>query len=472
MYRSGDVARWRSDGVLDFLGRADAQVKLRGFRIEPGEIEAVLLRHGAVGQAAVIARADAAGEKRLIGYVVAAGEGAPDAAALRAHVAASLPDYMVPSAYVVLERLPLTPNGKLDRRALPAPPVGGQAPRRAPRTPQEEILCALFAQVLGLSEVGIADNFFELGGHSLLATRLISRMRASLDVEIAIRVLFEAPTVEALAGRLGEAAAARSDFEALLPIRPNGSLRPLFCIHPAVGLSWSFSRFIGHIPSGHPIYGLQARSLIRREMLPHNIERMAADYLGVIREVQPNGPYNLLGWSFGGLVAHAMSTRLQGMDEEVSLLALLDSYPLDRENLLNGYDEKRDRQFLSAMTDDTLREMLQGLGRDGHVLSPLAEEDYKAVKHACENNMRIIRTFSPERFEGDVLLFVAANSHVEAPIEAWRPYVDGHLQIHEINCTHESMMDALPAGKIGKVLTSELDKQQTTKQSQVLWRTK
>jgi acyl-coenzyme A synthetase/AMP-(fatty) acid ligase/acyl carrier protein len=206
MYRSGDIARWRSDGVLDFLGRADAQVKLRGFRIEPGEIEAVLLRHPGVAQAAVIAREDAAGDKRLVGYVVAAGAGAPAAASLRAHVARSVPDYMVPAAYVVLERLPLTPNGKLDRGALPAPEVGGLAPRRGPRTPQEEILCALFGEVLGVSGVGIADDFFELGGHSLLATRLISRIRASLDAEISIRCLCEAPTVEALASRLGEAA--------------------------------------------------------------------------------------------------------------------------------------------------------------------------------------------------------------------------------------------------------------------------
>jgi len=188
---------------------------VRGFRIEPGEIEAALVRHGDVAQAAVIAREDGPGGKRLVGYVVPAGAAVPDAAALRAHLGQSLPEHMVPSAFVVLERLPLTPNGKLDRRALPAPEARVGAVRRVARTPQEEILCALFAEVLGLERVGIDDNFFALGGHSLLATRLISRIRSTLDVELAIRSLFEAPTVEALVQRLGDARPARAALRAL-----------------------------------------------------------------------------------------------------------------------------------------------------------------------------------------------------------------------------------------------------------------
>ena len=246
MYRTGDLARWRSDGVLEFLGRADAQVKLRGFRIEPGEIEAALKRHDGVAQAAVVARRDGAGDAgkntlqhedvgpsnvttastagagsgggllRLVAYVVAKqGATAPDAAELRSHLSSSLPDYMVPSAFVLLDRLPLTPNGKLDRRALPAPEAPVAALRRLPRTPHEEVLCGLFAETLGLERVGIDDNFFELGGHSLLATRLIGRIRATLDVEIAIRSLFEAPTVEMLVRRLGEATAARAPLRVM-----------------------------------------------------------------------------------------------------------------------------------------------------------------------------------------------------------------------------------------------------------------
>src|SRR3979411_813882 len=176
------------------------------------------------------------GGRRLGGYVVAAGDAAPDAAVLRAHLGQSLPEHMVPSAFVVLDRLPLTPNGKLDRGALPAPEQRSGAVRRVPRTPQEEILCALFAEVLGLERVGIDDNFFALGGHSLLATRLISRIRSTLDVELAIRSLFEAPTVEALVQRLNGNQPERSPLEVLLPLRPSGSLPPLFCIHPGSGL--------------------------------------------------------------------------------------------------------------------------------------------------------------------------------------------------------------------------------------------
>ena len=212
IYRTGDLARWRAEGVLDFLGRADQQLKLRGFRIEPGEIEAVLARHPSVAQAAVIAREDPRGDKRLVGYVVAQSGQSADPALLRSHVAQSLPDYMVPGAIVVLDALPLTPNGKLDRKALPAPEfwASASAAWRAPRTAQEEILCALFAETLGVPRVGIDDNFFELGGHSLLATRLVSRVRATLELELPIRALFEAPSVAELATRLREAQGARA----------------------------------------------------------------------------------------------------------------------------------------------------------------------------------------------------------------------------------------------------------------------
>ena len=201
MYRTGDVARWRADGNLEYLGRTDHQVKIRGYRVELGEIEAALGRQQGVAQAAVMVRQEE-GEKRLVAYVAPQEGQQLDARALCRHLGETLPEYMVPSAMVVLEWLPLTPHGKLDRKALPAPEYSARSEWQAPRTPAEEILASLFAEVLGVEQVGIEDNFFEMGGHSLMATRLVSRIRTTLGIELAIRTLFEAPTVAQLAMRL------------------------------------------------------------------------------------------------------------------------------------------------------------------------------------------------------------------------------------------------------------------------------
>jgi nonribosomal peptide synthetase DhbF len=466
MYRSGDLARWRRDGVLEFLGRADHQVKLRGFRIEPGEIEAALVGHPSVAQAAVIAREDVPGDRRLVAYVVAAADQRPDPTALRQHVGGIVPDYMVPSAIVVLDRLPLTPNGKLDRAALPAPAVRAGF-GRLPRTPQEEVLCALFAEVLGVERVGIDDDFFALGGHSLLAMRLISRIRSVLDVELAIRSLFEAPSVAALAKRLASGRSPESDLEALLPIRPKGSKQPLFCIHHAGGFSWPYARLIPHVPADRPIYGLQARGLLERDQLPDTLEDVAAEYLRLIREIQPVGPYNLLGWSFGGLVAHSIATRLQSMDQEVALLALLDSYPAGRDDALRDHDDEEyeTEAFFAGVADDSIRTMLDTLRREGDPLLSLKEHHYQAIQDVYRNNVRLMTTFWPQRFRGDLLLFVAAKGEAKPPHDIWRPYVSGRIKVHRIDCVHEAMMDPLPAAKIGGVLAVELGRRRTTPQT-------
>ncbi|MEN3615862.1 amino acid adenylation domain-containing protein, partial [Plantactinospora sp. ZYX-F-223] len=206
MYRTGDLVRWNPDGTLDFVGRVDDQVKIRGFRIEPGEIETALSRHPRIARATVMVREDVPGDRRLVAYVVGRDGHRPVPAEVRRFVGESLPEYMVPQTVVVLDELPLTPNGKVDRRALPVPVVGGLAEARPPRNPHEEILCELFAEVLGTARVGVDENFFELGGHSLSATRLVGRIRATFGAELPIRALFETPTAAGVARRLAESA--------------------------------------------------------------------------------------------------------------------------------------------------------------------------------------------------------------------------------------------------------------------------
>jgi acyl carrier protein len=205
MYRTGDVGRLLPDGRMEFVGRRDEQVKVRGHRVELGEIEAVLRRQAGVAEAAVVARQEAAGEQRLVAYVVTRAGAAPSRAALRAGLRAALPDYMVPSAFAVLDRLPLTSSGKVDRRALPEPEAEGRdldATYASPRTTTEEVVAVIWTEVLRVEKVGIHNNFFDLGGHSLLATQVMARLRQAFGVAVPLRALFEVPTVAGLAERV------------------------------------------------------------------------------------------------------------------------------------------------------------------------------------------------------------------------------------------------------------------------------
>ncbi|MCF3103761.1 amino acid adenylation domain-containing protein [Streptomyces roseoverticillatus] len=470
MYRTGDLVRWTADGVLEYVGRADEQVKIRGFRIEPGEVETVLAGHAAIRQVAVVVREDRPGDRRLVAYVVPEQDGtrsgdgpaAPDAGDLRRFAAAALPRHMVPSAFVLLDALPLTSRGKLDRRSLPAPGDGAVEHRRGPRSVREELLCGLFAQVLGVPEVGVDDDFFALGGHSMLATRLISRVRSVLGAELDIRTLFDAPTVAELGEILTEER--REDSLAvLLPLRKarttartasSGEPAPLFCVHPAAGVSWVYSGLLRHLAPDQPVYGLQAHGLTEPDAAPASMAEMVEAYLAQIRSVQPQGPYALLGWSFGGLVAHETAVRLQEEGEEVGSLVLMDSYP--PAGVPDGgeaADEAELRQALFA----SLGHRPDAADPDGP-LALLGERGLAAMLRVFAHHGALQSGFVPRAFQGDVLLFEATEGKAAGSPRpgAWRPYVTGRIDVTPVKGEHGELTRPDRLAQIGPVLADRL----------------
>jgi thioesterase domain-containing protein/acyl carrier protein len=323
LYRTGDLVRYLPDGNLEFLGRSDMQVKIRGYRIELAEIESVLSQHPQVSECVVLVQEEV-GNKYMVGYVVPADQ-ASTTSALRAYLAEKLPEYMVPSFFITLDELPLTPNGKIDSKVLPRP---GHRPVEpsfiAPRDPLEMKLVAIWEEVLGMDRVGVKDNFFDLGGHSLLAVRLMSRIQQALGEEIPLAAILRGPTVEQLA-RILQKQAPLCLKSSLVPIQPGGSRPPLFCVPGAGGNAIYLYNLARELGPDQPFYGLQGVGL-DGEAEPHTtVEEMAAYYVDAIQSVQSDGPYCIAGHSLGGWVAFEMARQLQRSNQEVSMLAIIDT---------------------------------------------------------------------------------------------------------------------------------------------------
>jgi aspartate racemase len=320
------LCRYLADGNIEYLGRVDHQVKIRGFRIELGEIEAVLRGHNAVRDVAVVAR-----QGQLVAYVVAAekipGEVAKLWGELRAFLKTRLPEYMSPATFVALDALPLTPNGKVDRRSLPLPDASQRDLEQAyvaPRDQLEEQLATLWANVLQKKSIGVHDNFFELGGNSLLAARLFAQIENRLGRHLPLATLFKFPTVEQLANSLRDTDTFKP-WSSLVAIQPEGSRPPLFCVHAAGANVLIYRPLSRHLGNDQPVFALQAQGLDGQTSPLTTVEEMAAVYIREIRAFQPQGPYFLLGASFGGLVIYEMAQQLLAQGEEVALLAMLNT---------------------------------------------------------------------------------------------------------------------------------------------------
>ncbi|WP_159053534.1 MULTISPECIES: non-ribosomal peptide synthetase [unclassified Halomonas] len=325
LYRTGDLVRWREDGQLEYLGRLDHQVKIRGLRIELGEIEAELLSQPEIREAVVVAQESPSGS-RLVAYVVPQGDSELDTSKLRDRLGQKLPDYMVPGDVVTLDGLPLNANGKVDRKALPASPLGGRREFVAPSTPEACQLAKIWQEVLSVERIGETDNFFELGGDSLLSLKVLSRVRALKETKLdfKLRDLMQKPTISGLLG-LGESSDALLDGVVML----NGESQrqsPLFCIHAGMGTLYDYQPLARRLQGVCTVYGLSCRMLTDPQHCDTSLEVMAGDYASTIRSLQPQGPYRLLGWSLGGTLAAMIAARLEKQGQEVNLLALVDPY--------------------------------------------------------------------------------------------------------------------------------------------------
>ncbi|MGW5297466.1 non-ribosomal peptide synthase/polyketide synthase [Rhodococcus aetherivorans] len=469
MYRTGDLVRWTADGELEYVGRSDFQVKLRGQRIELGEIEAALRVDESVARSAVVLRDDGAGQ-RLVAYVVARSGRDVDTDALLECVREVLPSYMVPSTVAVLPEFPLTVNGKLDRKALPDPHVD-MLPSREPTTPTEQAVVAAFADILGIEDVGADADFFELGGNSLVALRVIGRLQDELGVKVPLQWLYSEPTPASIASRLDEEVQTSDEIglEVVLPIRDKGTKKPLFCVHPIIGLSWCYAGLAQHLDPERPIYGLQTPAALEDDYSPLSISEIAERYIREIRAIQPFGPYHLLGWSLGGVISHEIAVRLEEDGERVAVLVMMDSYNLDEAS--SALDEGE------AIP---VQDLLGGLGIDGAVAADRTVSDKDGliaivadalgvskdvvgpILHRLTANGEHDRALSvahqPGVFGGDVVFFVAQQGAPDddQPLEGWRSHVRGTIRSQFVECTHWQMVSPQVLELVGSVLRDRL----------------
>jgi amino acid adenylation domain-containing protein len=321
IYKTGDLARWRDDGNLEYLGRMDEQVKLRGFRIELGEIESLLLQYPLVKEAVVTVN-KTENNQSLIAYVTGIDDDFCND--LKKYLKSSLPDYMIPAQILVLDKLPLTPNGKIDRKALPVPNISVQAAYTPPRHKVEAQLAQIWSALLERQKIGIHDNFFDLGGHSLLAVKLLNLVQQELGQQLALRSLFQNPTIAQLAQHIGNREIQESNPD-LVTIQPLGDATPLFCVSGSNGHGFYFRDLAINLGTEHPVYGLDAPGRDGLSILPHSVADHASQLIAQLRQQQPQGPYILLGYSSGCSVAFEIASQLEQQGEKVSLLAILDS---------------------------------------------------------------------------------------------------------------------------------------------------
>ncbi len=437
LYKTGDLVRWLPDGNIEFLGRTDFQVKIRGFRVEPGEIENILDKHPGVAGAVVTAR-ELDGEKRLAAYIVPSPEKSSQNE-LRSYLKKHLPEYMVPADFVFLESFPLTPNGKVDRRALPPPEmrvVEADVNFVAPRDDAETRMARIWEEVLRKKPIGVRDNFFELGGHSLSAVRLTQRVEKEFGTKLLLTVLLEAPTVEQLTALVqGKNSGARSSIIAL---QPEGNKPAFYFVHGMGGSVLRFRDLARNIPRDQPFYGIQARGLDGSEPILNRVEDMVQVYLRDLRAFQPEGPYLLGGYSFGGYVALEMARQLLAEGQEVGALVLIDTYVHGKQSLLRRFSSLPFDRKVAYVTNKLSRYKKGIKRRIDFMLLPPAVKQVRRSCVAAENS------YQPRLYLGRITLFRASERGLRGLEDAgggWEQFAGGGLEVNELDGDHGNILN-------------------------------
>src|SRR5215217_259041 len=478
LYKTGDRGRCLPDGTIEFLGRVDYQVKIRGNRVEVGEIEAVIAALPEVQDSVVIVREDEPGEKRLVAYVVARDRG-QSATYLRAKLNEKLPGYMVPSAFILLKSLPLTPNGKVDRSALPKP---DQRPhldlvRVDARDSLELQLIDVWQKVLAIHPIGVDDDFFELGGDSILGARLFAEIGKILGKRLPLATLFQASTVAGLASLL------RQDdwspnWSSLIAIQPQGTKPPLYCVHACGAHVLIYRSLVSHLSSDQPVYGLQAAGLDYQKECLIRVEDMAAHYLEEIREFQSQGPYYLLGDTLGGLFALEMAHQLGIAGQEVALLAMLDTHcPLPLApgkrivSHLRHLKELGVRTYLRAAAHRMKIRLALNRKSDAAVV-PLTDEEQRYEQKVLVAKDPLARLewaiyratqhyVPPKRIAAKLAYFLARDNEYKNRSEdnrrRWKTIADGGFELYVIPGRHDTIREEPNVSYLAQKLTACLE---------------
>lgn len=478
IYKTGDLGRYLPNGNVEFLGRIDFQVKLRGFRIEPGEIESVLLNQPRITEAAVIVYEGKKGGKKLTAYYVSDNGLDINPAELRSRLKEVLPDYMIPAYFIRLDKIPLTPNFKLDKQALPVPDRNMALSSRAfihPRDSIELKLVQIWEEILDIRPISIRDNFFELGGHSLLAIRLIGQIQEVFKLDLQLISIFKEPTIEYLAALIRDDGKNIEKNSLIIELNKGIEKEPLIFVHPSGGSVHWYTELARYIDRTYPFYGIQARGIDGKQELDESIEAMAFRYVDALLRKNLKGPFYLGGWSFGVIVAYEMAQQLSALGHEIRLLALLDhgphidsAEPADDAELLTSIFDRNFSMDLTALRKMSYSEQIKFAFRKAkkHKLIPfyVRLSDFRFYISILKTMRKAWHNYKIEKYSGKITLFRSTENinSSSGPSLGWDNYAGGGVEIIDVPGDHISMMFhpnvEILAGKITEKLNGSLTK--------------